>query len=881
MAESKITKTPIQHRPWKVKFSPKITEPNVGLYSVFDLLFYEVTSNGVTVVKKRLNNQPNQSKGLHLDHDLICYNVNFMNGSIVDRATITYDEWVITGFDIGFVEYDRRSKTRLVKVKSPITNKTFEVRIFDKSAALFPDTVEDIFNLNTKYSELIKRDILTRGEASDSTWQSTNYVPFSVNIDSSSERTTDFYLANIDSVFTQTLITKSGFSAYNSFCLNTTDDIRYFVNCLIGYNSGYVKYDNINFTYDDELFPDAKNDIFNIQQSSAKNIIFDETDPTNNEVIIDILKHTYVWLRCGYFGDYINPDDFNQNLDQKANVKFSNLMISSNGDFNRYDDSLSSDEQKYRSESTRPYLVQTAPSEDLLSQVIANQAGATKYDQNSDTNESVVDKVTELMKVSERDDDSVIGALWNETLSRDSDTEDIDQNVDAINHLTPPQYFDPEQVKSIKTIEHSDYVPTLVPKNGNIMTNGRILSPTIDEIWVYFKKLVSGHAPDNTNELLQNADKGLVVNKTLTANENDTRLKEGRELVFNSVYSTDVNGNDYWGESEHKGDPIELEISASNENKKDRLLVKNWVAAPETFKYAIYEFLKSEDEIICKFEEDYNNGDFKVAHSIFNTTASLNNSHYEENESNKNLLKDGDCVKPNDSKYDKIDSKSSDIYSPRSNPYSLRELEAELKNTKYNLNTLMRYLLVNFTINNQLSKRTNQNGIIQKVRVYKIGNSYYTDTKGLSPYIRHLQEQFIDEGFVKVNGSENEVHQYQVLWSDIDFTNRQSSGLYQFHKDYNSKIDAPNTWFNKYSKAINSENGAAAVFDDLSEIVTTDNRKLNESFDQHNNAYDYGKAITLTESSNDYSASDTYLAADGTWRYVFDHTRLPVLKCKY
>lgn len=862
--ESKIVKTSIRHKPWKVKFSPKITDPDVGLYSLFDLLFYEVESEEGIVIKKRLNATFNQSKGLSLAHDLICYNVNFMQGQSVDRNLDTsYNAWAVMGFDLGFVDYDKRSKSRTVKIKAQNSKKTFNVRIFDKSAAIFPDTSEDMYGLNTPFSQLLKRDNITRGEANNSIWQSTNYFPYTVNVDSSSDRTADIYLVNSDSIFTQTLITKTGYTAYNTLCLNTTDDIRYFVNCIIGYNSGYVRYKDLaKYEYDEEAYESPMIDFFNIQQSSAVNIVFDKTDADNNEAIIDVLKHTYVWLRCSYFGDYVNPDDFNQSLDQKSDVKFGNLMIGSKGDFNRYDDRDSTNE-RYKSETTRPYLAQTAPSEDLLSKRIAENAGIDIYDQydtgtelrdGKQVDKSISSQVDALMKATEIEDETVIGSLWNETLSRDSDEDHSDPEVDAVNHLSPPQYFDPEQVKSKLALERSEHVPVLVPKNGNIMTEGRIISPTIDEIWVYFKKLVSGHASDYENEEKVNADGGLIVNDSRTKNENDTRLKEGRPLVFNGTYSKDVEGKDQWLD-EAKGDPIELEITESEENQRDRLIVKNWVAAPESFRYAIYEFLKAENEIITQFEDDYADGKFKTLHTIFDTTAPKNNIHYDQN-TTVTTVRDGEMITP----------AMSDVYSPREKPYSLRELEAELKNTKYNLNTMMRYLVANFTLNNQLSKRTNQSASPRKTFVYFINGSYYSDIKGLSPYKRHLQEEFSAMGEVEPG-----VYKYSVLWTDIDYTNRQASGLYQFHRDYNSRIDTPNTWFNKDSKEISPETGTAAVFDDSGL----------DSFDQHKDSYKYGDAITLPNKSDDYSASDVYLAADGTWRYVFDHVRLPVLDCEY
>jgi hypothetical protein len=56
--------------------------------------------------------------------------------------------------------------------------------------------------------------------------------------------------------------------------------------------------------------------------------------------------------------------------------------------------------------------------------------------------------------------------------------------------------------------------------------------------------------------------------------------------------------------------------------------------------------------------------------------------------------------------------------------------------------------------------------------------------------------------------------------------------------------------------------GKAAVFDD----------------DDREQVSSYGVTNVLPEKANDYSSADVYLAADGNWRYIFDHVRLPILK---
>ena len=53
--------------------------------------------------------------------------------------------------------------------------------------------------------------------------------------------------------------------------------------------------------------------------------------------------------------------------------------------------------------------------------------------------------------------------------------------------------------------------------------------------------------------------------------------------------------------------------------------------------------------------------------------------------------------------------------------------------------------------------------------------------------------------------------------------------------------------------------------------------------EQFNSRYD--EAVYSTgqryHSVNGYELSEVYLAADGTWRYIHDHVRSPILKTKY
>ena len=137
---------------------------------------------------------------------------------------------------------------------------------------------------------------------------------------------------------------------------------------------------------------------------------------------------------------------------------------------------------------------------------------------------------------------------------------------------------------------------------------------------------------------------------------------------------------------------------------------------------------------------------------------------------------------------------NSSIYGPRSNPYSLRELEAMLANTKYNINALMSFLVKNYTVNGSLSHGT--------------------------------------------------------------------GGLFQFHKNYNSQIGGPNTIY----KGPVPDAGKDADIEDRANLAS-----LKPS--------DYGK--DAADKSTSCAAKDVYLAADGTWRYIHQETRLRIFNPEF
>lgn len=159
-------------------------------------------------------------------------------------------------------------------------------------------------------------------------------------------------------------------------------------------------------------------------------------------------------------------------------------------------------------------------------------------------------------------------------------------------------------------------------------------------------------------------------------------------------------------------------------------------------------------------------------------------------------------------------------WAPRETPLSLRELEALVMGEKYNLITESRFVMETFGVTGKFGK------------------------------------------VVK------------------DTYNSAAGSLYQFHKDYNFHVDTPNTWFNQNGDGT-PENGTSIVLDDPTETPAGLESLVGKNISVKKFVANYGRNENFVEDPEKVSASDVYLAADGTWRYVFDQVRVPVLKSRF
>ena len=106
--------------------------------------------------------------------------------------------------------------------------------------------------------------------------------------------------------------------------------------------------------------------------------------------------------------------------------------------------------------------------------------------------------------------------------------------------------------------------PSVVPKDGNLYVDGRIIGPTIDEIWIMLKKLTGGRLSDvNSIDRAGALDMGVPKGDGYYENDTDTTMTEVPDSEFNFKYSDD-------GISRY-GDPIDFQYKPTSDTADIKL----------------------------------------------------------------------------------------------------------------------------------------------------------------------------------------------------------------------------------------------------------------------------------------------------------------------
>ena len=645
---------------WKATLSAYPKESLLSLHSLGELLYGEALNSHLVKDKR--------TKGTPLDHDIICFsNIEYSEAGTgiytgVDPKTyagIEYSADELYGMlaiDVSIAQPDARAKPYKIPVESyqlanPPKNNTFLDTFFNKEAS-FPIFSVDNIPIYEKEDFLppigdigvfCSRGVFyEEGNTSSKIIADKYYIapevtPFKEELPESG--TPPILLRNEDSVFKGTLSTTLDFHAYNGISLNLK---HYWVCDLIlkalepyitindAGNRGILKKSTVWYSSNSEN--QSIYNISGINKGQPYEVINCLIQSLGQEDFMNIMNHIYVWVKAPFFGDYIQPDVFNQDLNSNANVLHKNLMLSDTGDFRKWDNDVT-DQGLESLKNTLPYIPNTNPATDLISKSYTLE------------NSLISQKSTDINSLIKRGDEFT-----------NKDTFDVGsirmpaQNFDK-GSCDLPNYFNPESPKTAEdyrqygTVSGSaqDYrIPTIIQQGGNAFIDGRIISPTIDELWIYLKQLTEGRASDkNTDQEIAKSDFSLprgTKNHYPLEHNKDTRLKDAvsNQTVFKVGSETK---EEVYGDIISIKSSVEKDTSTGSTAKYHlKLIPDNYVNNNDTIKYHLFDALTHMTGYITQnpFSQDAEEPQ-ENTRDITNFTAWVNNSH-------EDTVKDGEEV---------------------------------------------------------------------------------------------------------------------------------------------------------------------------------------------------------------------------------------------
>lgn len=749
----------LQRKPWKVWMS-SAPQPTAVLTTAYDLL---------------------KQGGSKLDHNLVILNENVYAASVFNG---NFEQFYRYALDISPATFDKRSKTRVetVDIKETLgidasfaqSESEIEFYVQDKAAALYPSDLKTVFAVNTTWKAYFRNVSILANRDVTTSYRVDEMFTASVDTDTNPS-SSDIYVRDTDEVFTSTMVFEDGKKAYTTVGVNRTERILQLVLGAILFNSN--KSQNL------VALRDYLAGITKAQRENLFRLLVDAKIGDN-----PLLSYVYLWVKAPFCADYIDPEDFNQDLNQDADVTHRNLLLANNynnvrNNYNRYNEDIDysgSTSSDMLEKMSRPYCPMTSPMKDILSEKLMLLSGVS--------GDSIRDKAQKLLEDSLKDD-SIIGSVL--VTPKGTDVTDVAR-------FTPFTFYDPESREEAEYYNELGKLPTLIGRDGNLTTDGRIMSPTIDELWYIIYKTILGHSNESSN----------VISFPQSNNygSGDTSLFEATKEY---KWTDDEAGN-------VKGSPLSFLFKTNDNGEVNGIAVDEWVANPDEHFINVHTQIQRISTDITKFF-DAQNPDVAKSRDIFNTGDDIALGNAQTHTKDTITAKDRE-------------------YGPRNVPLSLRELEAAIMGIKYNVDN-------NFIFDSKTYAVTGKFGKIEKD----------------------------DDGVIIAGGS-----------------------LYQMHRDYNANVTSPNTVF-KMGADNTGDIGRDATFGDLNnqKEYHKDNTKL-YLLDKKNKrtknektsgmpllVENYGKSASLASEQGEYTGSDVYMAADGTWRYKAEHMRIPILRSRY
>jgi len=534
---------------WKQPLTINPDKPHVALCSLWDLLYYidDRDSTGAIRTRFNTNNLTYRMQGYELPHTTIVLNTELYSSSDFSqgyrRFNIDLDDFAkyqLYAIELAIPRFDTRTtplyitQANMAKYLSAAQQTSFlsilntlqpqevaasdyfkgetgpGIKIFEKKAAMRPPNCTAFQNLspinpNIEFESPLGMSYILGSIPSDAavwrvaceedptTIDPSTGEPIGTDYNAANINQTDILLTNHDLVFEQKYLSAaSTFTAYGGICLNPiSNNVKKLIRTY--YNSG----------------PAGSS-----LSLPTGNMASDGIDSFTQL----LLKNTWVWVKCAFFGDYIDYRDFNQKLNQDSEVVFRNAVIAGNKSDNRYNKSYTNpntesskqyttgfDPKKDKAVNTVPYISQTAPSIDLMASQLLFDFDPN-YNSRTGSNSTSFDNNLNKLLNAARLPANNIGSIYNVPMEQQNRDYDLSTLIEQPQQLTPPAsnklppiYFDPV---SRKSADKYDDVPIVTAKDGNLVVNGRIFSTTIDEIWVAIKKLAAGRPTDVTTHLL-------------------------------------------------------------------------------------------------------------------------------------------------------------------------------------------------------------------------------------------------------------------------------------------------------------------------------------------------------------------------------------------
>ena len=679
----------LQKKPWKIWMS-SAPDPTAVLVSANDLI-----------------------KGTSLGHNILIYNGNLYSAG--KFFSTNFGDFYRYEIDISPAIFDKRAKPKVIQLSVTNNNPNFSKLIqpktdhehinfycYDKDAALYPEDLKSFFGVSQVWKTFFRPSSTMEDYIVDKGYYTTDCLTTTeltgVLTDSEFEKmTSGIVVYGKDTVFSSTMVFEDGKNAYTKMRINERNEAicKLLVGAFLLNSDTAIPTKGNN---SDNYFGISNNEFLTVY-NELKEILLGNTT---------IFDHIYFWVKAPFCADYVDPADFNQNLNQDADVVHRNLLVANSYDkvsnnFNRYEESYDFVEsnqriQEFIEKMSRPYIPTNSPLKDFISDGLALNIGI------NDLN-NVENAAEKLIENSYQDtDERVIGSV----LSLPGDFGEKQE----FKRFTPFNFYDPESRENKKYYSNLNKIPTLIGRDGNITTDGRIMSPSIDELWYIIKKLISGQLEQSVSR----------DNLPLATPHNKIAMETTLTEVVKSQYKP----------ADNLLDPIDFSYTF-DKGDITGIDLKEYVVQPETIKHKVYNLLQVVSTRINTFYEQQNNlteDDHKLTldkdDTIFYTGRS------------RRLTRTGENIIIGTTVMDKKSVPDTE-YGPRAKaPLSLRELEAAVLGNKYNIENDFMFISKTYAVTGKFGKieKDSDDNIVSGGSLYQMHRDYNANVENPNTYFK-------------------------------------------------------------------------------------------------------------------------------------------------